>query len=78
MVTLRQDGNGRYAARKRLPDDVREDYKHLYGAAFEAKFSAPGSVGKHVALAQFHQWSADVEQLIDAIRKIQRSEGYRP
>jgi hypothetical protein len=27
MVTLRQDGRGNYTARKRLPDDVREEYR---------------------------------------------------
>jgi hypothetical protein len=41
MAKLRRDENGNYLARKRLPDDVREEYGRLYGARYEAKFSAP-------------------------------------
>jgi hypothetical protein len=32
MVKLSQDDKGNYIARKRLPDDVREEYQRLYGA----------------------------------------------
>ena len=75
MVTLRQDSRGNYSARKRLPDDVREEYGKLYRARFEAKFSARGSLGKEAAQQKFHQWATEVEQRIEAIRKAQRGEG---
>ncbi len=75
MVTLRQDSRGNYSARKRLPDDVREEYGRLYRARHEAKFSAPASLGKQIAQQKFHQWATEVEQRIDAIRKMQRGEG---
>src|SRR5262249_10268303 len=75
MVSLRQDSRGNYSARKRLPDDVREDYGHLYGARFEAKFSAPAHLGKQNALQRFRLWEAEVESRIEAIHKAQRGEG---
>ena len=75
MVRLRQDSNGNFVARKRLPDDVREEYGRLYRARFEAKFSARASDGKQVAQQKFHQWATEVEQRIEAIRKAQRGEG---
>jgi len=43
MASLAQDSKGNYRARKRLPDDVRDDYGRLYGPRFEAKFFAPAS-----------------------------------
>jgi integrase len=75
MVKLRQDNKGNYSARKRLPDDVREEYGRLYGAHHEAKFSAPSSVGSEVARQRFHEWDADVTSRIAAIRAAQRGEG---
>jgi len=75
MVSLRRDSNGNFIARKRLPDDVREDYGQLYGARFEAKFFARASVGKQIAQQKFRQWATEVEQRIEAIRKARRGEG---
>jgi hypothetical protein len=75
MVSLRQDSKGNYIARKRLPDDVRQEYGRLYRARFEAKFSARASLGKQIAQQKFHQWATEVEQRIEAIRKAQRGEG---
>ena len=40
MARLAQNNNGNYGARKRLPNDVREEYGRLYGAYHEAKFTA--------------------------------------
>jgi hypothetical protein len=61
MVSLRQDSNGNYSARKRLPDDVREEYGRLYGARFEAKFSARASRGKQSAWLDMRQSSLSRE-----------------
>ena len=67
-VRLGQDNNGNFKARKRLPNDVREDYGHLYGPIVEAKFSAPASTKLHVAKQLFNEWLAEVEGRIEAIR----------
>jgi hypothetical protein len=42
MVTLAKHRNGNDRARKRLSDDVREEYGRLYGACFEAKLHLVG------------------------------------
>jgi integrase len=68
MVKLQQDSNGNYRARKRLPDNVREEYGRLYGARHEAKFFAPKSTKSHEAKRLFGEWLAEVEGRIAAIR----------
>jgi hypothetical protein len=66
MVSLYQDNKGNYRARKRLPEDVREDYGCLYGPRFEAKFSAPAVTKRQDAEQQFHGWRAEVNARIAA------------
>ena len=75
MVKLRQDRDGKYVARKRLPNDVREEYGRRYKAHHEAKFSAPASDGPHVAKQKFREWDAEVTARIEAIRA-ERKEWY--
>ncbi|MGB7277183.1 MAG: hypothetical protein WBD15_05485, partial [Pseudolabrys sp.] len=75
MVRLRQDTRGNYVARKRLPDDVREEYGTLFGQSFEAKFYAPASTKRREAELLFHEWLADVDARIANILAQRRGEG---
>ena len=75
MVKLRQDSTGKYIARKRLPDGVREEYGRRHKAHYEAKFSAPASDGPHVAKQKFREWDAEVTARIEAIRAERKGEG---
>jgi integrase len=75
MVKLRQDSKGTYSARKRLPDDVKDEYGLRYGPRFEAKFSAAASVGSHAAKQKFRKWVTEVEGRIAAIRAQRNGEG---
>ena len=75
MVKLRQDNNGNYIARKRLPDDVREEYSRRYKARYEAKFFARASVGALAAKQKFREWDADVTSKIAAIRAELKGQG---
>jgi hypothetical protein len=68
MVTLTHDDRGNYRARKRLPDDVRDEYARLYGARYEAKFFQPKTTKSHEAKRLFNDWLAEVEGRIAAIR----------
>jgi integrase len=68
MASLTQDSKGNYKARKRLPDDVREEYGRLYGARYEAKFSRPKTIKAHEAKREYGEWLAEVEGRIAAIR----------
>jgi hypothetical protein len=62
MVRLRKDSPGNYIARKRLPEDVRQEYERLYGQSFEAKFYAPASTKRQDAKRQFHEWEAETNE----------------
>jgi hypothetical protein len=75
MASLRKNRNGSYHARKRIPDDVREEYSRLYGQRHEAKFHAPAGTQPDVAKQRFGEWIADVEGRVKSIRAAQRGEG---
>ena len=75
MVKLRQDTNGNFVARKRLPDDVREEYGRRYGARHEAKFSASARVGPQAAKQKFREWDIEVDWRITSIRSERSGEG---
>ena len=66
---------GQHVARKRLPDDVREEYGTLFGQSFEAKFYAPASTKRREAERLFHEWLADVDARIANILAQRRGEG---
>ena len=75
MVRLRQDTRGNYVARKRLPDDVREEYGTLFGQSFEAKFYAPASTKRREAERLYPRAVADVDARIANILAQRRGEG---
>jgi integrase len=75
MVRLRKDSRGNYVARKRLPDDVRQEYGELHGQSYEVKFYAPASTKRQEAERQFHEWKADTDARIAAIRAQRTGEG---
>ena len=63
------------SARKRIPDDVREEYAALHGPRLEAKFSAPVGTTASMAKQQFSEWLAETEGNIRAIRAKLNGEG---
>jgi hypothetical protein len=75
MVTLRQDTNGNFSARKRLPDDARDEYGRRHGQRFEAKFFALANTGSAEAKRLFREWANEVEARIEAIRAERTGEG---
>jgi hypothetical protein len=75
MATLTQDSKANYRARKRLPDDVRDDYGRLYGPRVEAKFFASASTKRHEAKQLFGEWLSEVESRISNIRAQRKGEG---
>ncbi len=75
MVGLKRNANGSWGARKRLPDDVREEYAALYGPRLEAKFHAAAGKDPHDLKRQFGDWLAEVEGRIGAIRARRKGEG---
>ena len=75
MVTLRQDTKGNFSARKRLPDDVRDEYGRRYGQRVEVKFFAPASKGAGEAKRSFATGRRRSRVDIGAIRAERTGEG---
>jgi integrase len=75
MVGLKRNGNGSWSARKRIPDDVRDEYAALHGPRLEAKFFAPVGTTAPMAKQQFSEWLAETEAHITAIRAKRNGEG---
>jgi integrase len=75
MVSLKRNSNGSWSARKRIPDDVCEEYAALYGQRLEAKFFAPVGTTTPMAKQQFSEWLAETEGRISAIRAKRNGEG---
>jgi integrase len=75
MVTPRRDSKGNYVVRKRLPDDVREEYSRLYGPRHEVKRSIAAGTKPHVVKQLAGEFVAEVEGRIAHIRARLRGEG---
>lgn len=75
MVALRRAPNGGWHARKRLPNDVREEYGRLYGRTHEELFHRPALTSPGEAKRDFSEWLADAEARIAAIRAQRSGQG---
>src|SRR6478736_1632572 len=74
MVALNKV-DGRWFARKVIPEDVREDYHRLFGVKREAHFKLPGDTPKHEAKARMGEFVADIETRIATLRAQRNGEG---
>jgi hypothetical protein len=74
MVTPRQDSKGNYVVRKRLPDDVREEYGRLYGTRSEVKRKIPAGTKPRIVKQQTSELIAEVEGRIAHIRAVRKGE----
>jgi integrase len=68
MPRLKPDPKGNYRARKRIPNDVREEYGRQHGQCHEAKLFIAAGTGAHAAKQRYGEWLAEVEARIIAIR----------
>jgi hypothetical protein len=75
MVALNRAADGRWFARKGIPEDVREDYQRLYGHKREAHLKLPAGTPKHEAKARLGEWEAEVETRIATLRAQRNGEG---
>jgi hypothetical protein len=60
MVGLNRASDGRWFARKGVPEDVREEYQRLYGTKREAHLKLAADTPKHEAKARLGEWEAEV------------------
>jgi hypothetical protein len=64
MVALGRAKDGRWFARKAIPQDVREDYARLFGVRREAQLKLPADKPRPVAKVQLGEWTAEIETRI--------------
>lgn len=67
MVGLIRIADGRWIARKGIPQDVREDYARLYGLKREVQLKLPADTPRHEATVQGEYRSEQIMGLIFAI-----------
>lgn len=75
MVALNRIADGRWFARKVIPEDVREEYQRLYGHKREAHLKLPAVTSRHEAKARLGEWEAEVETRIATLRAQRNGEG---
>jgi hypothetical protein len=74
MVTLDRAADGRWFA-KVIPQDVREEYKSLYGLKREAHLKLPADTPRHEAKAKLGEWVSEVENRIATLRVRRNGDG---
>jgi hypothetical protein len=75
MVALTRAADGRWFARKGIPEDVRDEYARLYGVKREAHLKLPADTAKHEAKTQLGEWGAEIETRIATLRAKRNGEG---
>jgi hypothetical protein len=75
MVALNRTHDGRWFARKVIPEDVRDDYAKLHKARREAHLKLPADIPKHEAKAGLGEWTGEVETRIATLRARKKGEG---
>jgi hypothetical protein len=75
MVALSRAANGRWFARKGIPEDVRKEYARLYGLKREVHLKLPADTPRHEAKARLGEWEAEVETRIATLRAQRKGEG---
>jgi len=75
MVALTRAADGRWSARKAIPEDVRDEYGRLYGVRREALLKLAGDTPKHDAKRQLGEWVAEIEVRIATMRAKKNGEG---
>jgi hypothetical protein len=75
MVALGRAADGRWFARKGIPEDVREAYGRLYGVKREAHLKLPANTPRHEAKVRLGEWQAEIETRIATLRAQRNGEG---
>ncbi len=71
---LSPNRDGTFSGRKRIPEELRDDYAKLYGVRWEERFNS-GPVPIGLARAKHREWLSEIEARISNIRAEQRGEG---
>jgi len=75
MVSLSRAADGRWFARKGVPEDVREEHARLHGYRWEAQLKLPADTPRHEAKTRIAEWEAEIETRIATLRAKKNGEG---
>jgi hypothetical protein len=75
MVALNRSPDGRWFARKVIPEDVRDEYAKLYRFRREVHLKLPADLPPHEAKARCGEWIGEVETQIATLRARRNGEG---
>ncbi|MEY9357832.1 integrase [Bradyrhizobium yuanmingense] len=75
MAALSRASDGRWFARKGIPEDVRVEYQRLYGIKREAHLKLPADTPWHEAKTRKAEWEAEVETRIATLRAQRNGKG---
>jgi integrase len=75
MVALSRARDGRWFARKGIPEDVRDAYKRLHGVRREAQLKLPADTPRPEAKVKLAEWTTEIETRIATIRAKNKGEG---
>ncbi|MCA1535037.1 tyrosine-type recombinase/integrase [Bradyrhizobium sp. NBAIM03] len=75
MAALTRASDGRWFARKGIPEDVRVEYQRLYGVKREAHLKLPADTPWHEAKTRKAEWEAEVETRIATLRAQRNGKG---
>lgn len=75
MAALSRASDGRWFARKGIPEDVRVEYQRLYGVKREAHLKLPADTPWHEAKTRKAEWEAEVETRIATLRAQRNGKG---
>ena len=75
MVSLSRAADGRWFARKGIPEDVREEHARLHGYRWEAQLKLPADTPRHEAKTRLAEWEAEIETRIATLRAKKNGEG---
>lgn len=70
MVALNRASDGRWFARKGIPEDVRNEYALLYGVRREAHLRLPANTPRYEAKVRLGEWESEVETRIATLRAL--------
>jgi integrase len=74
-TALRPTASGGFIARKRIPEDVQDEYEKLYGVRWEERWNSNGAVPVGLANAKAREWLSEIEARISNIRAGRRGDG---
>src|ERR1700749_3533278 len=76
MVALNRAADGRWFARKGIPEHAREEDGRLYGVRREAQLKLPADTPRHQAKTGLGEWEAEIETRIATLRAKKNGVGH--